>query len=276
MRWKQFFTPVKSMKSEKARELIKGKTSDELMIIDVRQPKEYEEGHIPGSKLIPLPDLDRRLDEIDPGKTALVYCAIGGRSRVASQLLAGKGFDNIIDLSGGFKAWKGEAAYGGVDLGLELFSGNESPEHTLAVAYSLEEGLREFYISMAIKVENHAAKALFEKLSGIEVKHQNRIYDEYEKITKNPVTRNEFTKEIVGEAIEGGLTTEEYINMINPDWESALSIIEIAMTIEAQALDLYHRASERTDDERSKKALGQLADEERAHLKELGKLLETL
>ena len=128
---------------------------------------------------------------------------------------------------------------------------------------------------MSLKVDNNAAKDLFKKLSGIEVKHQDRIYDEYEKISENPVARDEFIKEIVSGAIEGGLTTEEYINMMNPDWESAQSITEIAMTIEAQALDLYHRASERTDDERSKKALEQLADEERIHLKELGKLFET-
>ena len=163
-----------------------------------------------------------------------------------------------------------------MELGLELFSGDESPEHALAIAYSLEEGLRDFYLLMSSRVNNDDAKALFTKLSEIEVIHQDRIFDEYEKLSENPVSRSEFINKNVGDVIEGGLTTEEYISTINPDWESAESITEIAMTIEAQALDLYYRASERAGDERSRKALERLADEERSHLKELGKLMDKL
>jgi rhodanese-related sulfurtransferase len=46
---------------------------EELTILDVRQPNEYEKGHIPGAKLIPLPDLTARLDQIDPNKSTVVY-----------------------------------------------------------------------------------------------------------------------------------------------------------------------------------------------------------
>jgi len=49
------------------------RSSDDVTILDVRQPGEYEAGHIPGAKLIPLPDLADRLDEIDPDKPAVVY-----------------------------------------------------------------------------------------------------------------------------------------------------------------------------------------------------------
>jgi len=65
---------------------------------------------------------------------------MGGRSRVAAQMLAGKGFENIYNLSGGIKGWENETAFGGEEQGLELFTGNESPEKILAVAYSLEGG----------------------------------------------------------------------------------------------------------------------------------------
>jgi len=73
MRWKQFFTPAKSFDAEQARSYMADKSSDEVTILDVRQPGEYEGGHIPGAKLIPLPDLADRLDEIDPDKPAVVY-----------------------------------------------------------------------------------------------------------------------------------------------------------------------------------------------------------
>jgi len=54
-------------------------------------------------------------------------------------MLVGQGFENVINLSGGFKAWTGERAYFGEEKGLELFSGHEEIEKTLTVAYSMEE-----------------------------------------------------------------------------------------------------------------------------------------
>ncbi len=276
MRWKQFLTPVKSMNVDQAREYIQNKPPDELTLLDVRQPNEYEAGHIPGARLIPLPDISSRLGEIDSNKATVVYCAVGGRSRVAAQLLAGQGFSDVYNLSGGFKAWKGEAAFGAEEKGLELFTGNESVKETLVVAYSLEEGLRSFYLEMQNRVNNSDARNLFEKLSEIEVKHQKRILDEYCKITENSITREEFEKNIVVKALEGGLTTEEYANLFHPDWESVTDIIEVAMSIEAQALDLYLRASETSGEPESQKALRQIADEERTHLAQLGKLIESI
>jgi rhodanese-related sulfurtransferase len=73
MRWKQFFTPVRSMDSEDAKEFMIRKTQDEFTLLDVRQPGEYEKNHIPGAKLIPIGELDKRLDEIDPSKPVLTY-----------------------------------------------------------------------------------------------------------------------------------------------------------------------------------------------------------
>ena len=73
MRWKQFFTPVQSMNSEEVKEFMSGKTLDEFTLLDVRQRGEYEKNHLPGSKLIPIGELDKRLDEIDPNKPVLIY-----------------------------------------------------------------------------------------------------------------------------------------------------------------------------------------------------------
>lgn len=276
MRWKQFLTPIKSIDSDQARKYMADKPPAELTILDVRQPNEYEKGHIPGAKLIPLPDLTARLDEIDPNKATVVYCAMGGRSRVAAQMLAGKGFGKVYNLSGGFKGWKSEAAFGSQALGLELFTGDEAPEKTLAVAYSLENGLRDFYLSMIKEVENNEVKNLFQKLAAIEIKHQDRIYSEYITLTGISASREEFEKGIVSDVAEGGLTTDEYINLFQPDLESAKDIIELAMSIEAQALDLYMRAADRSGNPQSKKMLIQIADEERAHLTQLGKLMERI
>ena len=188
--------------------------------------------------------------------------------------MVGKGYDNVFNLSGGIKSWHAEVAFYSQEKGLELFAGNESPENTLRVAYSLEEGLRDFYLTMASQVENIEARNLFEKLSVIEIKHQNRIYKEYTKITPEPASRDAFHESVTTGAMEGGLTTEEYASAFNIDWESVEDIIGLAMSIEAQAMDLYHRAADRTHQSESKSVLLQIADDERAHLNQLGKLME--
>ena len=273
MRWRQFFTPVKSMTPQQARDLVRDTPVEALTLLDVRQPKEYEQGHIPGAKLIPLPDLSERLDEIDPKKKTVVYCAIGGRSRVAAQMLTGKGLEDVYNLSGGIKAWNGETALLGEEKGLDLFTGNESPEETLLVAYSLEAGLRDFYVTKADKVESTDTKRLFQQLSEIETKHQERIIEEYGRISDPSPTKLEFEERLVPGVLEGGLTTEEYSSRFRPNMESAMDIVDIAMSIEAQALDLYMRAADRVSHAQSKEALNQMANEERTHLVLLGEMI---
>jgi rhodanese-related sulfurtransferase len=73
MRWKQFFTPVTSVDAVAGKQMVDATASDALTILDVRQPKEYATGHLPGARLIPLPDLGDRSDELDRECPTLVY-----------------------------------------------------------------------------------------------------------------------------------------------------------------------------------------------------------
>ncbi|MCU0558886.1 MAG: rhodanese-like domain-containing protein [Desulfobacterales bacterium] len=272
MRWRQFFTPVRSLEAIAAKDYLGRRPADAVTLLDVRQPEEYEAGHLPGAKLVPLPELSGRLSELDPGKPTLVYCAIGGRSRIAAQLLAAKGFADVFNLSGGIKAWNGGRALGREDLGLELFSGAESAEQALVAAYGLEEGLRDFYQRMASRVTHTPARRLFEKLAAVEAKHQDRIVGEYARLTGSPPDRERFVRVQVRPAMEGGLTTEEYLARYRPDMENPVDVISLAMAIEAQALDLYQRAADRAATGEVRSMLSQTAREEQAHLGQLGEL----
>lgn len=191
-------------------------------------------------------------------------------------MLSGKGFREVINLSGGIRAWNGEQAFHGEEKGLELFEGNEGPERMLIIAYSLEAGLEDFYVSAAETVANGSVRDLFEKLSQIEVKHQDRIFEQYLQISQEEISREAFEVDRVETAVEGGLTTEEYIRFFSPDLASAEGVIELAMSIEAQALDLYSRAADRADNADSKDFLKQIADEEQIHLQQLGKLMDSV
>ncbi len=73
MKWLQFLTPAKSTDFKETQEMIASARPDEIIILDVRQPNEYKQSHIPGATLIPLPELSNRLGEIDPEKPVLVY-----------------------------------------------------------------------------------------------------------------------------------------------------------------------------------------------------------
>ena len=275
MRWKQFFTPVQSMNPDEARHFLSDKTLQEVTILDVRQPGEYEEGHIPGARLVPMPVLTDSLKEIDPSKPVLVYCAIGGRSRIAAQTLAGKGYDQVINLTGGFKAWTGQAAYGPEEMGVDIFTELDSPEQILATAYSLEDGLRDFYLRMQERAYDEKIKSVFKLLADIEIKHKDRLFAEYTRLTGKD-DRGAFECTFVTPLMEGGMTTQEYLERFKPDMDSPVDVISMAMSIEAQALDLYMRAAEWTANDENRAILAQIADEEKTHLARLGQLLDEL
>ena len=73
MRWKQFLTPVQSMDTEEARAYVSKHKEGSYTLLDVRQPGEYERERIPGARLIPLPQLPDRINEIDPDKPVITY-----------------------------------------------------------------------------------------------------------------------------------------------------------------------------------------------------------
>ena len=191
-------------------------------------------------------------------------------------MLAGKGFKKVFNVAGGIKAWHAKTAIGPQDLGMDLFSGKEEPLDVLKVAYSLEQGLRAFYLVMEKEAKNEKVKDLFAKLSEIEVKHQMSIYTAYTDISDEELSKDAFEKMVETKALEGGLSTREYLELFNTDLDSEREVISLAMSIEAQALDLYQRLSLRVENSQSRDIINKIANEEKAHLASLGKLMDSL
>ena len=73
MNLSSLFQKAPEMSVEAVKELMKQKKPGEYNLIDVRQPGEYEQGHIPGAKLIPITELASRMGEIDPAKPTILY-----------------------------------------------------------------------------------------------------------------------------------------------------------------------------------------------------------
>lgn len=79
----------------------------QVVLVDVRQPEEYEESRIEGGILIPLGELQgRAAAELDPEANIVVYCAHGMRSLQGVMVLRGLGFKHLRSLDGGIEEWK--------------------------------------------------------------------------------------------------------------------------------------------------------------------------
>jgi sulfur-carrier protein adenylyltransferase/sulfurtransferase len=78
---------------------------DQFVLVDVREPFEYDISRIPGSKLIPLGELPARLSELDSADDIVLHCKVGGRSAKALRILQEAGFRKLNNLQGGITAW---------------------------------------------------------------------------------------------------------------------------------------------------------------------------
>ncbi len=84
---------------------IKQDRGDDFVLIDVREPHEYQICRIPGSRLIPLGELPKYLNELDPNADIVAHCKSGARSQKAVDLLKQNGFKNARNMTGGILAW---------------------------------------------------------------------------------------------------------------------------------------------------------------------------
>jgi sulfur-carrier protein adenylyltransferase/sulfurtransferase len=81
---------------------------DKFVLVDVREPFEYDISRIPGSKLIPLGEIPARLSELDSADEIVLHCKVGGRSAKALRILQEAGFRKLSNLQGGITAWSDE------------------------------------------------------------------------------------------------------------------------------------------------------------------------
>ncbi|MFN0068203.1 MAG: rhodanese-like domain-containing protein [Limisphaerales bacterium] len=97
---------IRHVDAKAAEKLLKEDKS--IVVLDVRTPKEYAAGHIPGATNLNFNarDFAAEVKQLDPKKTYLVHCAVGGRSTRSLPMLGSAGLTNLIHLDGGYNAWK--------------------------------------------------------------------------------------------------------------------------------------------------------------------------
>lgn len=272
MQWKNLFTPVANLPVDEARAFMSKRSVGDFELLDVRQPKEYQQGHIPGSRLIPLGDLPGRVSELDRQKPLIVYCAVGGRSKAAAQYLAGQGFVEVYNLTGGIKAWSGDKVGGEPEAGLELLPAEADFGDALQLSFAMEEGLQRFYQKLQAEAATEETRHLFARLAGFEEKHKARLaalYSERQgrelKVAVEPTSM-----------MEGGGSFADQLAAVSGSLNKVTAVLDYAMALETQAFDLYGRLAVQSLHPDTKALFFGLMDEERTHLEYLTRELERL
>lgn len=270
----QLFAPVRTLDSDQVKAFIAEHEEGTFTLLDVRQPPEYEEFHIPGAKLVPLPQLNELHGDLDAHKPTIAYCASGGRSRVAAQFLEGHGFKEVYNLEGGLYSWEGLEAVGPQELNLDLVRGDESPAEIISLAYRMEEGLRAFYAAAAGKVSDQQVTGLLDKLVKVEEIHKQRLWERYSGLAASDSAVGSMGAAEGSMLMEGGFDLVEFMTQNEAFLGSVAQVLELAIMLESQALDLYMRFADKSRHEPTKEVLFAIAQEEKGHLALLGKLLD--
>lgn len=269
---------LRTLFPEELEEYIRSHGEENFTLLDVRQPSEYEEAHLPGARLVPLPLLADSLNKLETGKTTIVYCAVGGRSRVAAQFLMNHGFEDVLHLQGGIQAWEQPTAAGPVELHLRFIRGDESPREVVGIAYEMEEGLRLFHLHVKETTRDPELAELLTHLVKAEESHKRTLVELLEKITGTALSPEDFHEEFgggtQGDVMEGGIDIQSFMEQNHDYLKTVAGYIDIAMMIETQALDLYLRMANECRDPRTQEVLRKIGGEEKVHLAMLGRYMD--
>ncbi|MEK7791328.1 MAG: rhodanese-like domain-containing protein [Deltaproteobacteria bacterium] len=100
--------PLYTVLSIEAAKKIYAERKSDTIWLDVRSPKEWSNGRVPGAKHIPIDQLEKRVNEVGPtDKKYIVYCHTGGRSTTACEFLNKQGYHSLYNMTGGMGEWDG-------------------------------------------------------------------------------------------------------------------------------------------------------------------------
>jgi rhodanese-related sulfurtransferase/rubrerythrin len=245
------------------------------LVIDVRQASEYEDGHIPGAKLMPLTEVETRLFTLPPDRDLIFYCANGGRSQWAASL-AGEGEvskKTVYHLRGGMQAWEGKALAGYPKV--KIFDQDQTLEKLLATAMDLEKGAWRFYQYAMNKYRDDPISLTLEQVSIAEKAHATLIYRFWKKFQHTPPPFDRIYQSLAGEILEGGHNFEETCRRLDAVRKHGCAgVIELAMTIEYSAFELYRTMAERTENSEAQSTCLSIAQAEKAHMRALTRAID--
>ena len=195
---------------------------------------------------------------------------------MAAQLLSGKGFKQVYNMSGGIKGYEGRKAAGPRELNLDLITGDETASEMIAIAFQMEENLGRFYRSAAGKAADDELTGLLNKLAGIEEKHKAALLALYADLNPDQPAPKDITAQLPSGLLEGGFDGQTLLEENQSFLDSAYGVLDLAMMLETQSMDLYMRFADKSTQQENREVLFKISSEEKAHLKALGELYDAI
>lgn len=258
------------MSPEELKQYMEKNKESEYLIVDVRQPEEYVQGHIPGAKLIPIMELVANLSDLPSGKDLIFYCHSGGRSGAAATLAGEEKVSNkdIYNLEGGIMAWDDRMVpdYPRV----QVFDKSKSLSELLLIAMDLEKGAFLLYNYIEDRFVSELFSKIFGQLSTEEMVHAKAVYH-YWKNTESDLPKFETVFEnLKGEILEGGENLIDILRRVAAiEGNTCMNLLELALNIENSSFDLYRTMAEQTDSKEAQDVFLSIAQDEKTHMKTL-------
>ena len=249
-------------------------TESEYQLIDVRQPGEYSQGHIPGARLMPLDDVENRVAELPQEQDIVFYCRSGARSQAAAIIALDEipSLQKVYNLMGGFMAWDGHAL---ADFPkIEVFADNTSMSSLMYRSMDLEKAAQRFYIYMLEHSAGEPYAGTIDRLSKAEEAHARAIYKHWAVSVASPKPFDELYGALNGDVLEGGEPLLAVVERMDAAGDrSCIGLMELAMTIEVQAYDLYRTMADRSSEPAAQEAFLSIAQMEKKHMQMLAKAI---
>ena len=258
---------ITTLAPDKVKETLDKDKKGEFLLLDVRQPEEYADGHIPGATLIPLGELEARQQELERGKKIITYCRSGNRSMAAAIALCGLGFKDVHYLEGGILNWRYETVGGLPEARPELVSEATGVRDILILAIKLEKGSWDFYLAAKEKAASPQAKERFQMLADAENGHMRRLWERaINLLGEGALSPLEKLKQGLKVAhMEGGIEISSALAKMAEKFSDEMQALEIALEKEYVSYDYYKRTAVLVGDPSAKTLLHELALEERNH-----------
>jgi rubrerythrin/rhodanese-related sulfurtransferase len=256
-------------------EYLKNHIEGEYLLIDVRQESEYERGHIPGARLMPLAEVETRLYSLPADQDLIFYCRNGGRSQWAASL-AGEGEvcqKKVYHLMGGLLVRNGRVLPGYPKI--QVFERARELDQLLTAAMDLEKGAWRFYRYARDRLMADPVGQLFEQISIAEKGHAKLIYRYLQKFNSDPPPFEKLYDSLKGDLLEGGQSFKEACESLEAvAAHSCSEFIDLALAIEFEAYDLYRVMADKTGHSAARETFLAIAQAEKGHMRALARSLE--
>jgi rubrerythrin len=193
---------------------------------------------------------------------------------MAAQLLLNQNFKKVFYLEGGMEGWEGPAAEGPREFHLQFVRGDETPQEIIELSYRMEMGLKTFHETVRSRTRDPGLVKLLGSLVKAEESHMRRLLEVSTKWEMDPEEVEAFQERFESVVMEGGVNMEEFLAKNDLFLQTVAGVIDVAMMVETQALDLYLRMAAESTNLATKEVLFEIAEEEKAHLRALGRVLE--